>query len=182
MKNMLFQVFWRKNMHFWRKLMHFDEKFCFSSKQICIFDEKWCIFDNKWYIFSGNVNPDFHSANLIPKSGPIYIGEVRRIITRNMIYIGGFFYRKCGFHENIYQNIPSSHSVDKKCGNTTNWGTSLVSLKSGWKSTFIYANNMAEFGLNSKLHHSIHQKCTVLHRFSLKSGCHLFFFAILTAW
>ena len=38
---------------------------------------------------------------------------------------------------------PSSHSVDKKYGNITNW----VLLKSGDKSTFKYVIYTAEFGL-----------------------------------
>ena len=58
---------------------------------------------------------------------------------------------------------PSSHSVDKKCGNATNWEASRVSLKSGCNSTFIYAIYTAGFGLNSKMSHLIQQKCAILH-------------------
>ena len=42
-------------------------------------------------------------------------------------------------------SIPSSHPVDRKCGN------SRVFLKSGDKYTFKYASYNAEFGLNSKI-------------------------------
>ena len=62
-----------------------------------------------------------------------------------------------------YAFIHWSHSIDKKCGNTTNCETRRVSLKSGDKSTFNYAVCIAEFGLILKMLHSHMQKCVNIH-------------------
>ena len=43
-----------------------------------------------------------------------------------------------------------------------------MSLKSGDNSTFKYAIDAAEFGLNSKMLHSIMQKCIEMHNFASK--------------
>ena len=48
-----------------------------------------------------------------------------------------------------------SHSVDKKCWNTTNWETSLVPLKSGAQSAFICVITMPNFKFNSCVFKSI---------------------------
>ena len=64
----------------------------------------------------------------------------------------------------VLQNqLNSSHSVDKKCGNTANWETSRVFLKSGGKSAFNYAIRTPEFGLNSKNLHLIPLNCIKNH-------------------
>ena len=57
----------------------------------------------------------------------------------------------------------ASRSVDKKCGNITNWDTSRMSLKSRCNSIFNHAIYTAEIGLNSKTLHSIPQICAQNH-------------------
>ena len=56
--------------------------------------------------------------------------SVRAVKSAALIIVQNKTKRIVQFHNARLVTIPSSHSVDKKCGNTTNWGTIRVFLKS----------------------------------------------------
>ena len=66
--------------------------------------------------------------------------------------------------------IPSSHSVDKKCGDITNYGTSLVSLKNGWNSAFIYDIHF----IHTAEYSSVSFQCRVHIKSTVQSACCIF--------
>ena len=74
----------------------------------------------------------------------------------------------------------SSHSVDKKCGNTTNWKTSLASLKNRWFSAFSYTIYKSQFRLNSKILHSIRWKYMFFHKIPMRIAHAIMLFKMRT--